>query len=93
MKALNPKSLNRADKILFLQVQSITRDDILHKIKFITNQKQLHEYEDPGSLGYYFIKYCIINCPTWMINTGDGEFWHHIKNVVYKTLGVKRNAV
>lgn len=93
MKALNHKPLNRADKDLFLQVRSITRDEIFHKIKFVTNQKQLDEYEDPGSLGYYFIEYCKTNCPTSMINTNDGEFWHHIKNVVYKTLGAKRNAV
>ena len=49
--------------------------------------------KDTGSLGYYFIKYFEINCPTSMINTDDGEFWHHIKNVVYKTLGAKCNAV
>ena len=28
-----------------------------------------------------------------MINMNDGEFWHHIKNVVYETLGAKHNAV
>ena len=93
MKALKHKPLNRADKDLFLQVRSITRDEIFHKIKFITNQKQLDAYEDPGTLGYYFIEYCKTNCPTSMINTDDGEFWLHVKDVVYKALGAKRNAV
>ena len=84
---------NRADKDLFLQVRSITRDEIFHKIKFITNQEQLDAYEDPGSLGYYFIEYCKTNCPTSMINTDDGDFWLRVKDVVYKALGAKRNAV
>ena len=84
-------TFNRADKYLFLQVRSNTRDEIFYKFKFITNQKQLDEYEDPGSLGYYFIEYCKTNCPTSMINTDGGDFWHHIKNVVYKTLGAGRN--
>ena len=93
MAALNQKPLNRADKDLFLQVRSITRDEIFPKIKFVTNQDQLDEFEKPGSLGYYFIEYCKTNCPTSMIDMNDGEFWHHIKNVVYKTLGAKRNAI
>ena len=93
MKALNHKPLNRADKDLFFQVWFITRDDTFHKIKFVTNQKQLDGYEGPGSLGYYFIEYCKTNCPTSMINKDDGKFWHHINNVVYKTLGAKLNAV
>lgn len=93
MKALKHKPLNRADKDLFLQVRSITRDEIFHKIKFITNQEQLDSYEDPGSLGYYFIEYCKTNCPTSMINTDDGDFWLRVKDVVYKALGAKRNAV
>ena len=49
MLALNHKPLNRADKDLFLQVRSITRDEIFPKIKFVTNQDQLDEYEKPGS--------------------------------------------
>ena len=93
MLALNHKALNRADKDLFLQVRSITRDEIFPKIKFVTNQDQLDEYEKPGSLGYYFIEYCKSNCAISMVDMNDGEFWHHIKNVVYKTLGAKRNAV
>lgn len=93
MKALKHKPLNRADKDLFLQVRSITRDEIFHKIKFITNQEQLDAYENPGSLGYYFIEYCKTNCPTSMINTDDGDFWLRVKDVVYKALGAKRNAV
>lgn len=93
MKALKHKPLNRADKDLFLQVRSITRDEIFHKIKFITNQEQLDSYENPGSLGYYFIEYCKTNCPTSMINTDDGDFWLRVKDVVYKALGAKRNAV
>ena len=93
MLALNHKPLNRADKDLFLQVRSITRDEIFPKIKFVTNQDQLDEYEKPGSLGYYFIEYCKSNCAISMVDMNDGEFWHHIKNVVYKTLGAKRNAV
>ena len=93
MLALNHKALNRADKDLFLQVRSITRDEIFPKIKFVTNQDQLDEYEKPGSLGYYFIEYCKTNCPTSMVDMNDGEFWHHIKNVVYKALGAKRNAM
>ena len=44
-------------------------------------------------MDYYFVEYCKTNCPTSMINTDDGKFWHHIKNVVYKTLGAKCNAV
>ena len=28
-----------------------------------------------------------------MIDMNGGEFWHHIKNVVYKTLGAKQNAI
>ena len=28
-----------------------------------------------------------------MVDMNDGEFWHHIKNVVYKALGAKRNAM
>ena len=78
MAVLNHKPLNRADKDLFVQVQSITRDEIFHKIKFVTNQKQVDEYEKPGSLGYYFTEYCKVNCPTSMINTNDSVFWHHI---------------
>ena len=93
MLALNHKPLNRADKDLFLQVRSITRDGIFPKIKFVTNQDQLDEYEKPGSLGYYFIEYCKTNCAISMVDMNDGEFWHHIKNVVYKTLGAKRNAI
>jgi len=93
MSALNHKPLNRADKDLFLQVRSITRDEIFPKIKFVTNQDQLDEYEKPGSLGYYFIEYCKTNCAISMVDMNDGEFWHHIKNVVYKTLGAKRNAI
>ena len=92
INVLNHKPLNRADKDLFLQISSTLREEIFHKIKFITNQKQLDEYEDPGILGYYFIKYGKTNCPT-MINTDDGEFWLHVKDIVYKTLGAKRNAV
>ena len=93
MLALNHKPLNTADEDLFLQVRSITRDEIFPKIKFVTNQDQLDEYEKPGSLGYYFIEYCKTNCAISMVDMNDGEFWHHIKNVVYKTLGAKRNAV
>ena len=93
MAVVNQKPLNRADKDLFLQVRSITRDEIFPKIKFVTNQDQLDEFEKPGSLGYYFIEYCKTNCPTSMVDMNDGEFWHHIKNVVYKTLGAKRNAI
>ena len=93
MASLNQKPTNRADKDLFLQVRSITRDEIFPKIKFVTNQEQLDEYEKPGSLGYYFIEYCKTNCPTSMVDMNDGEFWHHIKNVVYKALGAKRNAM
>ena len=93
MTTLNQKPLNRADKDLFLQVQSITRDEIFPKIKFVTNQDQLDEYEKPGSLRYYFIEYCKTNCAISMVDMNDGECWHHIKNVVSKTLGAKRNAI
>ena len=94
MAALNHKPLNRADKDIFLQVWSITRDEVFHKIKFVTNQNQLDEYEQPGLLGYYFIKYCKqTNCPASMIKINNGEFWHNIKKFIYKTLGAKLNAV
>ena len=73
--------LTRADRDLFLQVKSITREEIFPKIKFITNQEQLDEFEKSGSLGYYFIQYCKHNCPTSMINMNDGEFWNHIKKL------------
>ena len=74
MLALTHKPLNRADKDLFLQVRSITRDEIFPKIKFVTNQDQLDEYEKPGSLGYYFIEYCKTNCAISMVDMNDGEF-------------------
>ena len=74
MVALNHKPLNRADKDLFLHVQSITGDEIFHKIKLVTNQNQLDEYEQPGPLGYYSIKYKKTNHLTSMMNMNDGEF-------------------
>ena len=49
MAALNHRPRYRADKDLFLQVRSIT---IFHKIKFVTNQNQLDEYEQPGSFNH-----------------------------------------
>ena len=54
IKALNHKPLNRANKDLFLQVRSIRRDEILHKIKFFTNQKQVDEYERYRIVGLLF---------------------------------------
>ena len=40
-KKIIRQPLNRAERDLFLQVQSITREEIFPKIKFITNQEQL----------------------------------------------------
>ena len=74
--------LNRAKRDLFLQFQSISREEIYPKIKFITNQEQLDEFKKPESLGYYFIQYCKKTCPTSMVNMKDGDFWIHIKNIV-----------
>ena len=42
-------------------LRSITRDEIFHKIKIATNQKQCDEYEEPESLGYYFFECCKTN--------------------------------
>ena len=83
---------DRAERDLFLQVRSITREEIFPKIKFITSQDQLDNF-GPGSLGYYFVEYCKKNCPTSMVSMEDGDFWNHIKNIVYVTLGSKRNAM
>ena len=83
---------DRAERDLFLQVKSITREEIFPKIKFITSQEQLDKF-DRGSLGYYFVEYCKKNCPTSMVSMEDGDFWNHIKNIVYVTLGSKRNAM
>ena len=83
---------NRAERDLFLQVRSITREEIFPKIKFITSQEQLDKFK-PGSLGYYFVEYCKKNCPTSMVSMEDGDFWNNIKNIVYVTLGSKRNAM
>lgn len=83
---------DRAERDLFLQVRSITREEIFPKIKFITSQEQLDKF-GPGSLGYYFVEYCKKNCPTSMVSMEDGDFWNHIKNIVYVTLGSKRNAM
>ena len=93
MKKIIRQPLNRAGKDLFLQVQSIAREEIFPKIKFITNQEQLDEFKKPGSLGYYFVQYYKKNCPTSMVNMNDGKFWIHIKNIVHVTLGSKRNAM
>ena len=92
-KKIMRQPLNRAERDLFLQVRSITREEIFPKIKFITNQEQLDEFENPKSLGYYFVQYCKKNCPTSMVSMKDGDFWNHIKNIVYVTLGSKRNAM
>ena len=83
---------DRAERDLFLQVKSITREEIFPKIKFITSQDQLDNF-DRGSLGYHFVEYCKKNCPTSMVSMEDGDFWNHIKNIVYVTLGSKRNAM
>ena len=47
--------LNRADRDLFHCLINHKRI-IFPKIKFITNQEQLHELKKPGSLGYNFVQ-------------------------------------
>ena len=72
-KKIIRQPLNRDKRDLFHQVQSITREEIFPKIKFITNQEQLDEFENPKSLGYYFVQYCKKNCPTAIY--GKYERW------------------
>ena len=62
-KKIMRQTRNRAERDLFLQVRSITREKIFSKIKFITSQEQLDKF-GPGSLGYYLVEYCKNNCPT-----------------------------
>ena len=85
--------LNTADRDIFLQVRSIIREEIFAKIKFITNQEQFDKFKKPRSLGYYFIQYCTKNCPSSMVSMNDGEFWNHMKNIVYVTLRSKLNTI
>ena len=93
MKKNMHQPLNRTLRDQFLQVQIIIREEISPKIKFITNQEQLDEFKKAGSLGHYFVQYCKKDCPTSMVSMKDGNFWNHIKNIVYVTVGSKQNVI
>ena len=98
-KKINPKRYRKSRKALShfdFTCKRVAKKEIFPMVKFITNDKELHDCSNKGSIGYEFLaalkredqvtKHAIV------VLGNERTIWENAKSLVNTAIGEKRNA-
>ena len=89
---LTKKKLEPPQTFLQSECKFVAKQYLFKKVKFVLSEEDLNDYSRK-SIGAYFVK-CFNQVSVSKVGRSDGKrLWYEVKDVVYKGILEKRNAV